>query len=146
MVQQRLDVDDLIGKLLATGERWAYLELSAEFDPEHRCTLVALDGSTVWTDPRTEPGELLAPGPLSREKLDGLKAQIGSSAYSTQYLQRVTDDGTATIKRIWWSWHHAPHVPASSPRQAGCDEARPAVPTQTTSMRSRWRWIRRSAA
>jgi len=129
VVSQRLDRDDLAGRLLAdAADAWTVLELAAEFDPERRCSIPG-----VWTDPRTEPGELLAPAVLPAEKLATLKKQIGAATYATQYGQRPTDDEAALIKRAWWGWHHAPHVTPTAPRPTGCDTSRPAIPTPSCS-------------
>jgi predicted phage terminase large subunit-like protein len=103
VVQQRLDRDDLIGRLIEQGG-WTLLELPAE----------------------AEDGTLLAPNVLSREKLDALKLQVGSATYACQYLQRPSDDSSATIKRSWWRFHHAPHVALNAPRPSGCELATPA--------------------
>ena len=108
IVQQRLDVDDLIGKLIAAGG-WTLVELPAE----------------------DEAGELLAPGVLPREKLDELKRQIGAATYATQYLQRPSSDANAQVRRSWWRFHHAAHVLPTTPRPAGCDTAVAAVATPT---------------
>ena len=108
VVQQRLDVDDLIGKLIAAGG-WTLLELPAE----------------------DEHGELLAPGVLPREKLDELKRQIGAATYACQYLQRPSDDANAQIPRRWWRFHHDKHVSSTTPRPTGCDAGVPAVATPT---------------
>ncbi len=106
VVMQRLDRDDLIGRLIAAGG-WTLLELPAE----------------------DADGVLLAPNVLPREKLDALKAQIGSAAYSCQYLQRPASDDDATIKRAWWRFHRAAHVPETAPRPSGCDVDVPAMAT-----------------
>jgi predicted phage terminase large subunit-like protein len=106
VVQQRLDRDDLLGRLAESGT-WTLVELPAEF----------------------EDGELLAPNVLPREKLDALKAQIGASTYATQYLQRPADDDSAIVKRAWWRFHHAPHVAVNAPRPLGCDTTVAALPT-----------------
>jgi len=108
VVQQRLDRDDLIGRLIEAGG-WHLVELPAEF----------------------EDGELLAPNVLPRAKLDALKVQIGAATYACQYLQRPSNDDSATIKRGWWKFHHAQHVMPNAPRPTGCDTATPAVPTPT---------------
>lgn len=129
VVQQRLDRDDLVGRLLASGERVTLVELAAEYDPAHHCVVHADDGAVVWEDPRSVDNELLAPTVLPREKLETLKKQIGSSAYATQYGQRATDDSAAVIKRSWWNWHRASHVADNTPRPAGCDTSRPAIST-----------------
>lgn len=107
-VQQRLDRDDLIGKLVEAGG-WTIVELPAE----------------------DEQGELLAPNVLSREKLDALKAQIGAAAYATQYLQRPSDDSSSTVRRAWWRFHRPAHVALNAPRPIGCDTTIDAVRTPT---------------
>lgn len=108
VVQQRLDRDDLIGRLVAAGG-WHLVELPAESDD----------------------GALLAPNVLPREKLDALKAQIGSAAYATQYLQRPSDDASATVKRTWWRFHADRVTPTTSPRPTGCDASVLAAQTAT---------------
>ncbi|MCX5742107.1 MAG: hypothetical protein NT062_06395, partial [Proteobacteria bacterium] len=106
VVMQRLDRDDLIGRLIAAGG-WKLVELPAESDD----------------------GELLAPNVLSRQKLDTLKLQIGAAVYATQYLQRCSDDTTAVIRRSWWRFHHPAHVAVNTPRPSGCDTTIEAVAT-----------------
>ena len=106
VVMQRLDRDDLIGRLLEAGG-WTLVELPAE----------------------SEDGTLLAPTVLSREKLDALKLQIGASTYATQYLQRPSDDSGAVIRRSWWRFHHGAHVSSTAPRPAGCDTTHAAIAT-----------------
>ena len=106
VVQQRLDRDDLIGRLIAAGG-WTLVELPAEADD----------------------GTLLAPGVLPREKLDELRVQIGAATYACQYLQRPSDDSNATIKRTWWRFHRPPHVDPATPRPIGCDTS---IPTTST--------------
>lgn len=107
VVAQRLDADDLIGRLIAQGG-WTLVELPAE----------------------SEDGTLLAPSILPREKLDALKAQIGSATYACQYLQRpASDDASSGIRRSWWRFHHGPHVSPVTPRPDGCDTTVPAVAT-----------------
>jgi predicted phage terminase large subunit-like protein len=106
VVQQRLDRDDLIGRLLEQPG-WTLVELPAE----------------------REDGTLLAPTILSRDKLDALRAQIGAAAYACQYLQRPASDDDAIVKRGWWRFHYAKPTPASAPRPAGCDSGSHAVET-----------------
>lgn len=103
VVQQRLDRDDLIGRLIDAGG-WTLVELPAE----------------------SEDGELLAPNVLSRAKLDTLKLQVGAATYATQFLMRPSDDATAVIKRSWWRFYRPTHAPASALRPLGCGDS-PAV-------------------
>lgn len=125
VVSQRLDPDDLAGRILASPDAasWTVLELAAEFDSARRCSIPG-----IWTDPRTEEGELLAPGPLSREKLAGLKLSIGSAAFATQYQQNPIDDSSSDCPRSWWRFHYTDRALANAPRPAGCDTEMPAVP------------------
>lgn len=126
---QRIDRDDLIGRLLESGEPCTLLELAAEYDSSRHCTVLATDGSVVWSDPRTVDGELLAPTVLPRAKLDALKGQIGSATYACMYLQRPSDDANATIKRSWWRFHRAAHIAEQTPRPSGSNTDVPAIST-----------------
>ncbi len=103
---QRLDVDDLIGRLIAAGG-WTLLELPAE----------------------VPDGTLLAPNVLRREKLDDLKHSLGSAVYSTQYGQNPKDDSGAIVQRVWWRFHRTRDIAPNHPRPDGCDVKVPAVPT-----------------
>ena len=81
-IMQRLDVGDLVGHLTSrAGNGWVVLSLPSEFEPETRC-------STPWfTDPRTEPGELLFPAKFPQKVLDDAKIDLGSD-YDAQHQQR----------------------------------------------------------
>ncbi len=109
VVQQRLDRDDLIGRLIAMGG-WTIVELPAE----------------------DAQGVLLAPNVLPRTKLDELRKQIGSAAYACQYLQRPSDDANAAIKRTWWRFHRPALVAETMPRPSGCNMDAPAARTPDT--------------
>lgn len=124
VVHQRLDRDDLIGRLATSPETWTMLELAAEFDPARRCSIPG-----VWTDPRTEEGELLAPTVISREKLEELKqpGAMGLAEVNTQFNQRPSDDTNAVWKRAWWRFYAPPGVPLDAPRPPGCDMDTPTV-------------------
>jgi hypothetical protein len=102
VVQQRLDRDDLIGRLLEQGG-WTLVEIPAE----------------------DEHGNPTAPNVLPAEKLAAQKQQIGAAAYATQYLQRPSDDSTAAIKRTWWRFY------GTGPRPSACDSTQPAAVTPT---------------
>lgn len=106
VVQQRLDRDDLIGRLIEAGG-WDLVEIPAE----------------------DEAGNASAPNVLPREKLDALKAQIGAATYACQYLQRPASDEGARVRRTWWRFHHPVHIASNTPRPSGCDTTTPAVPT-----------------
>lgn len=103
VVMQRLDRDDLIGRLIEAGG-YELIELPAEF-PD---------------------GKLLAPNVLPREKLDALRA-ASASTYACQYLQRPSSDEDATVRRSWWRFYRPPHVAPNAPRPLGADTDVPAV-------------------
>lgn len=98
VIQQRLHSDDLIGYLLAAGG-WEALILPAEYDPRRRTT------TNIWADPRSLPNELLAPSLHSREFLDRQRIELGTAAYSCQYLQSPTDDEGGMFLREWWGFY-----------------------------------------
>lgn len=98
VIQQRLHSDDLIGYLLAAGG-WEALILPAEYDARRRTT------TCIWEDPRTEPSQLLAPQLHSRDFLDRQRVELGSAAYSCQYLQSPTDDEGGMFQREWWGFY-----------------------------------------
>ena len=107
IIMQRLHEDDLSAHVLKQGG-WQHLCLSAEFDPDERCTIVAKDGSVVWTDPRTVRGQPLFPAKFPVEVLAKLKIAMGAYAFSAQFLQRATPATGGVIKRAWTNnrWHY----------------------------------------
>ena len=91
--------------------------------------LIAMGGWTVVSIPaESDDGELLAPEILPRAKLDQQRA-LSASVYSCQFLQRPASDDDAIVRRSWWRFHRPSHVPAQSPRPAGCDTEQPAIET-----------------
>ncbi len=128
IVQQRLDRDDLIGRLLELGG-WTLVELPAEYDPRRMCIVVGRSGAELWRDSRTTEGELLAANVLSQAKLETIKRDIGSATFATQFNQAPSDDSSAVIKRAFWRFHHPPHVAPNAPRPAGCDTTHAAIAT-----------------
>lgn len=114
VIQQRLHSSDLIGYLQDTDpDGWEFLVLPAEHDERRACS------TSVWTDPRTEPGELLAPGLLSAAKLAGLKRQLGTAGYSCQYQQSPVDEEGGVFRRGWWRFWKPDGVGARGARPPG---------------------------
>lgn len=125
VIQQRLRSDDLIGHLLAAGG-WEALILPAEYDPRRRTV------TCIWSDPRTEVGELLAPEIHSREFLDEQRRVMGSAGYGCQYGQNPTDDEGGLFQRAWWRFHKPDGTAADGVRRPhGCSDA-PAAPLPET--------------
>lgn len=126
IVAQRLDRDDVHARCMASGEHWCFLEPAAERD-SRGLELRDHAGEVVWSDTR-EPGELIAPQMLSKEKLAGLS----QSVRTTQYQQRPDEDtGGASIARTAWRYHAKAGANPLAERPNGA--ALPAVsPTVTT--------------
>lgn len=80
IIMQRLADDDLVGFLIRKyGEQYVQLVLPIEFDPSRRCE------TPIFRDPRTEPGELLAPDYFSQSVVDDIKFTLGEVDFSAQY-------------------------------------------------------------
>ncbi|PIV98569.1 MAG: hypothetical protein COW42_14020 [Deltaproteobacteria bacterium CG17_big_fil_post_rev_8_21_14_2_50_63_7] len=109
IIMQRLHELDLSGHLLARDGvavegnepegAWTHLCLPAEFDPE--IAAATQPTSIGWSDPRTEPGELLCPKLLPRKKLEGLKRTLGPRGYAGQYGQRPAPAEGAIFRLEW---------------------------------------------
>jgi hypothetical protein len=97
IIGQRVHQQDLSGHVLEQGG-WEHLCLPAEFEGDSRKTSIG------WTDPRTEPGDLLWPERFGREELDTLKTSMGSYAAASQLQQRPSPAGGGILKRHWWRY------------------------------------------
>src|SRR5690606_13267919 len=100
IIMQRLHEEDLTGYLLermqSDGEHYEHLCLPAEYEPTSRVTCIG------WSDPRTEPNQLLWPERFSREAIDGLKRDLGSYGAAGQLQQRPAPAEGGMLKRRWW--------------------------------------------
>lgn len=105
VVMQRVHEGDLAGHLIEQGG-YTHLNLPMEYEPE----------SVTWTglgtpDPRSDPGELLAPDRVGPDELADLKVRLGSRAYAGQFQQRPSPAEGGTFKRQWWRFWHFPGHP-----------------------------------
>jgi hypothetical protein len=91
VVMQRCHQQDLSGHLLEQGG-WEHLCLPAEYEGPPCTTVIG------WTDPRTEPGELLWPERFGRPEIDDLKRSLGSYAAAGQLQQRPSPAGGGVFK------------------------------------------------
>jgi predicted phage terminase large subunit-like protein len=101
VIQQRLHEADLSGELLRRKADYVALILPAEFEPERACV------TPIWSDPRTEPGQILSPR-FTREALDDLKASLGSLRYAGQYQQRPAPASGGVWQRKWFRFWQPP--------------------------------------
>ena len=96
LVMQRLHENDLAGHLLEAGG-WEHSNLPAIALEDEE---IAIGGGLVF--PR-RVGDLLHAAREPRDVLDGLKAAMGSAAFSAQYQQAPTPAEGAMIQRVWLS-------------------------------------------
>lgn len=94
-VGQRIHENDVCGYILRERPDWVHLNLPALFEPSSRCI------TPIWSDPRTEEGELLWPERFTNETLDGLKRDLGSIGFAAQYQQRPVPAGGGQFRQEW---------------------------------------------
>lgn len=97
VIQQRLHEDDLIGHLLGRG--YDELILPSEYESKRRCV------TSIWSDPRTVDGELIAPEIHSRSFIEQLKKDLGSFGFAGQYQQAPAPSEGGLFKRSWWRYY-----------------------------------------
>jgi predicted phage terminase large subunit-like protein len=101
IVMQRCHQQDLSGHVLEQGG-WEYLCLPAEYEVNGRVTSIG------WSDPRTEPGELLWPERFGVKEIEDLKRSLGSYGAAGQLQQRPAPSGGGIIKKHWWRYWQPP--------------------------------------
>ena len=94
ITMQRLHQDDPSGYVLANDLGYEHLCLPMEFEPGRRCRT-----KIGFVDPRTEEGELLAPGRFPRDVVDRDKKAMGAYATAGQFQQRPSPRGGGMFKR-----------------------------------------------
>lgn len=98
VVQQRGHMRDLAGVLIEQGQ-YTHLNLPNEYDPKRRCF------TRWWADPRTQPGQLLAPGRVSAKDTADLRISLGEADYEAQYQQNpAPPDGLILKVKGWRYW------------------------------------------
>jgi predicted phage terminase large subunit-like protein len=102
VVMQRVHAQDLAGHVLEQGG-YVHLNLPMEYEPE----TVHFTGFGT-PDPRTEPGQLLAPERVGPVEIADLKVRLGSRAYAGQFQQRPAPAEGGTFKRSWWQRYTDP--------------------------------------
>jgi predicted phage terminase large subunit-like protein len=97
VVMQRCHQQDLSGHLLEQGG-WEHLCLPAEFEGPPCVTSIG------WSDPRTQPGELLWPERFGPAEIEESKRSLGSYAAAGQLQQRPSPAGGGIFKRHWFKY------------------------------------------
>jgi predicted phage terminase large subunit-like protein len=135
-IMQRLHEEDLSGAMLADGG-WEHLCIPQEWEAPRACKCPTCSSGVTaygWSDPRTEPGELLQPERFTRRVLDAERKRLGSYGYAGQHQQRPAPDDGGMFPRRWWRWHALGGVRpvtaggAQVSRPKGCTDL-PPVPT-----------------
>jgi predicted phage terminase large subunit-like protein len=104
IIMQRLAYDDLVGRLIDKyGDRYVQLILSNEYEPEYHCK------TPIFSDPRTIPGELLAPDFFPAERTEESKFSLRDE-YVGQFLQRPMPLGGLKFESQYFQhWRWSPH-------------------------------------
>lgn len=89
VVQQRISQRDLSAYLLDSEDELTHVCLPMEYDPDRRCE------TTVGSDWRTEPGQILSPLRTSLENVERLKEHFGDPRIAEAQLSQlpVSTDG-----------------------------------------------------
>ncbi|MBT5161266.1 MAG: phage terminase large subunit [Alphaproteobacteria bacterium] len=95
VVAQRLHDDDLVGRLLRTGEKWHHINLPAIAEDDQFFTLQS--GKIVGR----HEGEALLPQLEPLSVLNSLKASLGDPIFAAQYQQNPIPETGGLIN---WSW------------------------------------------
>lgn len=120
VIMQRLHERDVSGLILANELGYEHLCLPMEYEPDHP------HQSTRFTDPRTEPGELLWPERFTPQAVEELKAAFrskgGSFAESGQLQQRPVPRGGGMFQEADFELVDGP-APKNARRCRGWDLA-----------------------
>jgi predicted phage terminase large subunit-like protein len=92
IVMQRLSQRDISGEIIESGLGYEHLCLPMEYEGPRPATSIG------FTDPRTEPGELLFPGRFPREVVERDKKIMGDYAVAGQFQQRPAPPSGGRIK------------------------------------------------
>lgn len=95
-IQQRLAENDLIAHVRTHGVE--ILELPARFESARRCV------TSVWKDPRTREGEILAPKIHSEAFLEEKLRVLRPHGFAGQYQQAPSPRAGNQFKIDMWNW------------------------------------------
>lgn len=105
IVAQRLHVDDLIGRLTATGNWEVFSWPAIATEPQ----ILDLADGVIW---ERDIGELLHPERMGMEELDRVRCELGSAAFVAQYQQSPVLPGGNLVKREWFKTYDGPPRPS----------------------------------
>ena len=96
VIMQRLHERDTSGIILDRKLPYVHLCLPMRFEADRRCV------TPIFTDPRTQDGELLFPERFSEDQVRELERTMGSYASAGQLQQRPAPRGGGMFKREWF--------------------------------------------
>ncbi len=105
IVAQRLHVDDLVGRLIPSGD-WEILNLPAIATESQ---VLPLGDEALW---HREIGELLHLERIDSEELERIRREMGSAAFEAQYQQSPVLPGGNLVKREWFRSYDGPPRPS----------------------------------
>lgn len=95
VIMQRMHERDTSGIILDRGLPYVHLCLPMRFEPDRRCV------TPIFTDPRTQEGELLFPARFGEAQVSDLERTMGSYASAGQLQQRPAPRGGGMLQRHW---------------------------------------------
>jgi len=98
IIQQRISENDLSGHVLKKGG-WEHLFIPMEYEEAKHCS------TSIYSDPRTEDGELAWPERFGESEIETYKKDLGSSSYAGQYQQRPAPAKGSLVKRAWIKYY-----------------------------------------
>lgn len=96
VIMQRLHEKDTSGIILDREFPFVHLCLPMRFEADRRCV------TPIFTDPRTQDGELLFPERFGENQVAELERTMGSYASAGQLQQRPSPRGGGMFKRHWF--------------------------------------------
>jgi predicted phage terminase large subunit-like protein len=96
LIMQRLHEEDLTAEVLKEGG-WTHIVLPMRYEPKRMMTT-----PLGWNDPRTKPGELLAPKQYPLRLVEDLEKRLKEYGTAGQLQQRPSPAGGGVIKDEWW--------------------------------------------
>lgn len=108
IVMQRLHEDDLVGHLLAKGEKWDVLSLPAIAD---RDAVFSYDTSYGRQTVARKPGDPLHPARMSAQRLQERRESMGPYNWAAQYQQRPAPLGGYLVQEDWFLFYEPGRLP-----------------------------------
>lgn len=112
VIGQRVHEGDLIGRILGGDSeraRWTHLCLPARYDPKHPFVypdkVFTRSGRELLGDPRSVPGELLAPLFMDAATLADRQHDMTVRTVEAQYQQQPSPREGSILKRAHWQYY-----------------------------------------